>query len=70
MQPAGSVAPKSFINQLAGHLSWSRLLLSLGLFVFLGMILFPFYWMASSSFKTGAEIAGRAPVYIPDRAAS
>ncbi|MGA9192609.1 MAG: carbohydrate ABC transporter permease [Anaerolineales bacterium] len=65
MQPAGSVAPKSFINQLAGHLSWSRLLLSLGLFVFLGMILFPFYWMASSSFKTGAEIAGRAPVYIP-----
>jgi multiple sugar transport system permease protein len=29
------------------------------------MILFPFYWMVSSSFKTGAEIAGRTPVYIP-----
>lgn len=29
------------------------------------VILFPFYWMVSSSFKTRAEIAGRAPVYIP-----
>ena len=35
------------------------------MFAFLAMILFPFYWMVSSSFKTGAEIAGRAPVYIP-----
>ena len=32
---------------------------------FLTSILFPFYWMASSSFKTYAEIGGREPVYIP-----
>ena len=32
---------------------------------FLTSILFPFYWMVSSSFKTRAEIAGREPVYIP-----
>jgi multiple sugar transport system permease protein len=35
------------------------------LIVFLVSILFPFYWMVSSSFKSGAEIAGRAPVYVP-----
>ncbi|MBC7225010.1 MAG: carbohydrate ABC transporter permease [Anaerolineae bacterium] len=28
-------------------------------------VLFPFYWMVSSSFKTYAEIGGRHPVYIP-----
>ncbi|MCP4167616.1 MAG: carbohydrate ABC transporter permease [Chloroflexi bacterium] len=32
---------------------------------FLVGILFPFYWMLSSSFKTYAEIGARAPVYIP-----
>lgn len=56
---------KSFIGHLADWLTWERFLFSLGMFVFLTMILFPFYWMVSSSFKTGAEIAGRAPVYIP-----
>jgi multiple sugar transport system permease protein len=56
---------KNFISHLAGHLNWQRFLFAVGLFVFLAMILFPFYWMVSSSFKTGAEIAGRAPVYIP-----
>lgn len=56
---------KSFIDHLAGTLNWQRFLFALGMFVFLAMILFPFYWMVSSSFKTGAEIAGRTPVYIP-----
>ncbi|HCU57678.1 MAG TPA: ABC transporter permease [Anaerolineaceae bacterium] len=32
---------------------------------FLTGILFPFYWMVSSSFKTKMEIGGRQPVYIP-----
>jgi len=57
--------PASFINQLAGTLNWKKFLFAIGLFMFLSSILFPFYWMVSSSFKTGAEIAGRAPVYIP-----
>ncbi|MCB9452933.1 MAG: carbohydrate ABC transporter permease [Anaerolineaceae bacterium] len=33
--------------------------------MFLAAILFPFYWMVSSSFKTGAEIGGRHATYIP-----
>ncbi|MBN1264220.1 MAG: carbohydrate ABC transporter permease [Anaerolineales bacterium] len=53
------------IGHLAGYLTWHRFLFAIGLFCFLAMILFPFYWMVSSSFKSGAEIAGRAPVYIP-----
>jgi multiple sugar transport system permease protein len=58
---------QSFIDHLAGQLTWGRIAFSLGMFVFLAMILFPFYWMVSSSFKSGAEIAGRAPVYIPSQ---
>jgi multiple sugar transport system permease protein len=58
---------KSFIDHLASQLTWGRIVFSLGMFVFLAMILFPFYWMVSSSFKSGAEIAGRAPVYIPSQ---
>jgi multiple sugar transport system permease protein len=55
----------TFIDQLAGWLNWWRFIYLLGFLIFLFMILFPFYWMVSSSFKTGAEIAGRTPVYIP-----
>lgn len=62
---SGRLEKKSFIDQLASTLNWNRFLFALGLFIFLAMILFPFYWMVSSSFKSGAEIAGRAPVYIP-----
>jgi multiple sugar transport system permease protein len=62
----GSIARRrSFIDHLASTLTWQRFLFGIGMFAFLAMILFPFYWMVSSSFKTGAEIAGRAPVYIP-----
>ncbi|GAB4471782.1 MAG: carbohydrate ABC transporter permease [Anaerolineae bacterium] len=57
--------PTSLIGHLARQMTWPRFLFALGLFFFLAMILFPFYWMVSSSFKSGAEIAGRAPVYIP-----
>ena len=32
---------------------------------FLISVLFPFYWMVSSSFKSYAEIGGREAVYIP-----
>jgi multiple sugar transport system permease protein len=56
---------KSFLGHLASWLNWSRFVFSLTLLFFLTGILFPFYWMVSSSFKTRAEIAGREPVYIP-----
>jgi ABC-type glycerol-3-phosphate transport system permease component len=51
----------NFIDQLARSLSWEKFLFAVGIFFFLSMILFPFYWMVSSSFKSGVEIAGRAP---------
>lgn len=65
IKPHNPTRPASLISHLAGYLNWQRFLFSIVLFIFLAMILFPFYWMVSSSFKTGAEIAGRAPVYIP-----
>ncbi len=46
-------------------MSWKRFIFSVTLFFFLTGILFPFYWMISSSFKSRAEIGGREPVYIP-----
>lgn len=62
---SASLESKTFMEHLAGWMTWQRLLFAVGMFFFLTMILFPFYWMVSSSFKSGAEIAGRAPVYIP-----
>ncbi len=58
---------KSFIGHLAAWINWPRFILSLVLFFFLTGILFPFYWMVSSSFKSKAEIAGREPVYVPGK---
>ncbi len=56
---------QNFIDQLANWITWPRFIVALTLTVFLTTILFPFYWMVSSSFKTRAEIGGREPVYIP-----
>ncbi len=56
---------KNFIAHLAGWLNWQRFIFSLTMIFFLTGILFPFYWMVSSSFKSYAEIGGREPVYIP-----
>jgi multiple sugar transport system permease protein len=53
------------MDRLSGWLSWKRFLFLLVLFMFLATILFPFYWMVSSSFKSQAEIGGREPTYIP-----
>jgi len=58
--------PKNFIDHLAATLNWQRFIFALSLFLFLSMIIFPFYWMVSSSFKTSAEIGGRSPVYVPE----
>lgn len=55
----------NFIDQLAHRFSWKGLLFAITLTFFLTSILFPFYWMVASSFKTRAEIGGRAPVYVP-----
>lgn len=56
---------KSLLGHIASWLNWSRFVFAVTLLFFLTGILFPFYWMVSSSFKTRAEIAGREPVYVP-----
>ncbi|HEB64078.1 MAG TPA: carbohydrate ABC transporter permease [Chloroflexi bacterium] len=56
---------KSLIGHLADWLNWPRFIFAITLIFFLTSILFPFYWMISSSFKTYAEIGGREPVYVP-----
>jgi multiple sugar transport system permease protein len=55
----------TLIDHLAQWITWPRFIFAVTLTFFLTSILFPFYWMASSSFKTYAEIGGREPVYIP-----
>ena len=55
----------SLIDHLAQWVNWPRFVFAVTLIFFLTSILFPFYWMVSSSFKTYAEIGGREPVYIP-----
>jgi len=56
---------KKLIGHLADWINWRRFIFSVVLIFFLTSILFPFYWMVSSSFKTRAEIGGREPVYVP-----
>jgi len=55
----------TLIGHLARWMSWQKFFLALVFTVFLTTILFPFYWMVSSSFKTRAEIGAREPVYVP-----
>lgn len=53
------------IDRMGRWLNWRRFILLMALSMFLAIIIFPFYWMISSSFKSEAEIGGREPVYIP-----
>jgi len=55
----------NLIEHISRWLTWRRFIFAAALTFFLTSILFPFYWMISSSFKTYAEIGGREPVYIP-----
>lgn len=59
--------PENIIDHLANWITWPRFIFALGLTFFLTSILFPFYWMVSSSFKSRAEIGAREPVYIPSK---
>ncbi len=66
-RPADGQKPKNLINHLADWITWRRFLLAAVMIFFLVGILFPFYWMMSSSFKSFAEIGGREPVYVPSQ---
>lgn len=56
----------SFLTQLSRRFSPQGFIFAITLTFFLTSILFPFYWMVSSSFKTRAEIGGREAVYVPE----
>lgn len=56
----------SFLTHLSRRFSLQGFIFAITLTFFLTSILFPFYWMVSSSFKTRAEIGGREPVYVPE----
>jgi multiple sugar transport system permease protein len=55
----------TLIEHLSRRLSLRQLIFAIVLAFFLIGILFPFYWMVSSSFKSYAEIGGREAVYFP-----
>ena len=55
----------NLFEHLARRFTLRQLVFAIALTFFLVSILFPFYWMVSSSFKTYAEIGGRKPAYIP-----
>jgi multiple sugar transport system permease protein len=55
----------NLIEHLARRLSLRQFVFAIILAFFLISILFPFYWMVSSSFKSYAEIGSREAVYIP-----
>ncbi len=55
----------NLFEHLARQFTLRQLVFAIALTFFLVSILFPFYWMVSSSFKTYAEIGGRKPAYIP-----
>jgi multiple sugar transport system permease protein len=57
----------NFIQYTAQWITLPRFIFALVLIFFLTGILFPFYWMISSSSKTYAEIGSREPVYIPSK---
>ena len=56
---------KTLIEHLSSFFTLKQLIFLILITFFLVSILFPFYWMVSSSFKTRAEIGGREPVYVP-----
>ncbi len=63
---AASQERMSPLDRMARSLTWKRFIFLIALFMFLAVIVFPFYWMISSSFKTRAEIGAREPVYVPE----
>jgi multiple sugar transport system permease protein len=57
----------TFFEHLARRFTLRQLIFAITLTFFLVSILFPFYWLVSSSFKSYLEIGGREAVYIPAR---
>ena len=57
--------PVSVIDRIAGWITPRRFIVTIVLLFMLSMIIFPFFWMVSSSFKSRAEIGQRTPTVIP-----
>lgn len=65
MTAAADTEKRTFIDHLARRITPTRFIFWLAMVFFWSMIVFPFYWMVSSSFKSSAEIAARQPVFVP-----
>jgi len=61
---SGSKA-RNLIGHIANWLNPGRLIWAVGMTFFLTGILFPFFWMLSTSFKSYTEISGGSPTYLP-----
>src|SRR5512133_2320602 len=59
--------PRGLIDHLAHQLTFSRLVFAIVFTFFVTGVVFPFYWMVSSSFNSYAEIGGRKAVYFPSK---
>ena len=57
--------PVSVIDRIAGWITPRRFIVTIVLMFMVSMIIFPFFWMISSSFKSRAEIGQRTPTVIP-----
>jgi multiple sugar transport system permease protein len=56
---------RNLIEHLAHRFTLRQFIAAIAFSFFVISILFPFYWMVSSSFKSYAEIGARQAVYIP-----
>lgn len=57
--------PVSIIDRIARWITPKRFIVAIILLFALSMIVFPFFWMVSSSFKSRAEIGQRTPTMLP-----
>ena len=55
----------SVLDRIAGWITPRRFIVAIVLMFMVSMIIFPFFWMVSSSFKSRAEIGQRTPTVIP-----
>lgn len=64
-QNGSGTKKRSLLGHIANWLNPGRLLWAVGMTFFLTGILFPFFWMFSTAFKSYPEISGYKPTYIP-----
>lgn len=57
---------KNFLEHMADWITLPRFFFAAGMTFFVTSVIFPFYWMITTSFKAPTEIIGRRPTYFPN----